>query len=134
MAEEIGQKPVGIVPTDRTEDHIDRRVAEGITQVGGAGFGVGGDVIPAAQRVRAELHLHAPGPQALQPDFELVAHKILAQGTGRKADDADGFDLHGSSPLFLFDRKTRSRHDLKKRSGTSLTRFSKSRRRRVSLT
>ena len=100
-AEKAGQQPVGVVPADGAEDHVGLLVPESLQQIGGPGFGVGGQVSPAGQRVGCKFDLQAQVPQPLQAQVQLVPDEVFPQRTGRQADDGDGLDHGGRLPSRL---------------------------------
>ena len=100
-AEKAGQQPVGVVPADGAEDHVGLLVPESLQQIGGPGFGVGGQVSPAGQRVGCKFDPQAQVPQPLQAQVQLVPDEVFPQRTGRQADDGDGLDHGGRLPSRL---------------------------------
>ena len=100
-AEKAGQQPVGVVPADGAEDHVGLLVPESLQQIGGPGFGVGGQVSPADQRVGCKFDPQAQVPQQLQAQVQLVPDEVFPQRSGRQADDGDGLDHGGRLPSRL---------------------------------
>lgn len=75
VVEQIGEQPIGVVPADGAEDHVNPRVAERLQKVGGARLRVRGQVVDAAQGIWHKLHVYAVPGQSLQPDFDFMLRK-----------------------------------------------------------
>ena len=75
VVEQIGEQPIGVVPADGAEEHINLRVAERLQQVSGPRLWVCGKVVDAAQGIWHKLHVYAVPGQSLQPDFDFMLRK-----------------------------------------------------------
>ena len=98
VVEQIGEQPIGVVPADGAEDHINLRVAERLQQVSGPRLRVRGQVVDAVQGIWHKLHVYAVPGQALQPNLDFVLCKRLSQHAAGQADDSD-VSNHGDTSL-----------------------------------
>lgn len=98
VVEQIGEQPIGVVPADGAEDHVNPRVAERLQKVGGARLRVRGQVVDAAPGVGHKADIYAVPGQALQPNLDFVLRKRLSQHAAGQADDSD-VSNHGDTSL-----------------------------------
>ena len=80
--EQIGEQPIGVVPADGAEDHIDLRVAERREKVCRAILRMVLYMLDTGERVRHEPDVEHIVRKALCADIQLMLCKALPQHTG----------------------------------------------------
>ena len=76
---QIRKQPVGIVPADGAEDHIDSGILQGLQQIGSALFGMVPDVFDPLQRMGHEGDIQPQSFQSFYPDLQFMLCKILSE-------------------------------------------------------
>ena len=96
VVEQIGEQPIGVVPADGAEDHIDLRVAERREKIRRAILRMVLYMLDTGERVRHEPDVEPIVRKALCADIQLMLCKALPQHTGGKAHDRNVFyhDIH----------------------------------------
>ena len=97
MLEEVGKQPVGVIAANGTKDHVNRWIAKGLQEVGGARLGVRAQILHSPKSVRCKAHVKAIRAEAFDSQLHLVADEGLAGYTAREAYDANG--LYHRSPV-----------------------------------